>query len=182
HPRTAPFACGERATQGDKRAREEFDKTRRAHQRREIGAPMHRDILWVVMLEGPGMTPGKRDEERQDLAESQCRLARAVPLAYVQQVAVVHGLKSLAAIVHITEESKQLVQRGSRRARVDSWWNQPSIREPLVFSRSTLIPNSRYITPKSVPARGVPLTLYCSWCVWGRGGVTPGDAVSGVFA
>jgi len=104
---------------------------------------MHRDILWVVMLEGPGMTPGKRDEERQDLAESQGRLARAVPLAYVQPVAVVHGLKSLAAIVHITEESKQLVQRGSRRARVDAWWNQPSIRELLVFSRSTLIPNSR---------------------------------------
>src|SRR5262249_16268298 len=61
---------------------------------------------------------------------------------------------SLAAIVHITEESKQLVQRGSRRARVDSWWNQPSIREPFVFSRSTLIPNSRYHRGGSSRQRG----------------------------
>jgi hypothetical protein len=40
-----------------------------------------------------------------------------------------------------------LVQRGSWRCGVDSWWNHPSIREPLVFSRSSLIPNSRYAYP-----------------------------------
>src|SRR5215471_12169547 len=34
NPSTAPFAGGEIATQGDKRSREEFDKTRIAHQMR----------------------------------------------------------------------------------------------------------------------------------------------------
>jgi hypothetical protein len=37
------------------------------------------------------MTPVKIDQERQYLAEGQGRLARAVTLAYVQQVVVVNG-------------------------------------------------------------------------------------------
>jgi hypothetical protein len=61
----------------------------------------------------------------------------------VQQALGIDGLTSLAAIVNIAEDSNQLVHRGSRRMWVDSWQNQLSIREPLAFSRSKLIPNSR---------------------------------------
>jgi hypothetical protein len=66
------------------------------------------------MLEGPVMTPVKIDQERQDLAEGQRRLALALPLAGVQQAPGIHGLKGLAEIIHIAEDSNQLVHRGSQ--------------------------------------------------------------------
>jgi hypothetical protein len=65
------------------------------------------------MLEGPVMTPVKIDQECQDLAQGQCRLARAVSLAHVQQVAVVYRRKSLAEIANIAEHSNQSVHSGS---------------------------------------------------------------------
>jgi hypothetical protein len=95
------------------------------------------------MLERPVVTPMTIDEERPNLAARQRRLALAVALACVQQALGIDGLTSLAAIVNIAEDSHQLVPRGSRVMWVDSWQNQLRIREPLAFSRSKLIPNSR---------------------------------------
>jgi hypothetical protein len=63
------------------------------------------------------MTPGKRDQECQHFTQCQGRLARALTLAYLQQVAVIDGLKSLAEIVNIAEDSNQLVHRGSQGMR-----------------------------------------------------------------
>jgi hypothetical protein len=97
------------------------------------------------MLERPVMTPMKIDQERQNLTEYQRGLTLAVAMARVQQALGIDGLKSLAEIVNIAEDRHQLVHRGSRVMQVDSWQNQPSIREPLVFSSSDLIPNSRYL-------------------------------------
>ena len=143
NPGAMAFAGGERATQGEEGAGEPLDKALLAHQLREIGAQVHGDVLRRVMLEGPVMTPVKRDQERQYFTQCQRRLARALPLAHVEPAVVIHRLKGGAEIINIAEESHQLVQRGSRACGVDSWWNQPSIREPLTFSSSNLIPNSR---------------------------------------
>jgi hypothetical protein len=60
------------------------------------------------------MTPGKRDQERQDFAEGQRRLALALPLAGVQQATGIRGRKGLAAIIPIAEDNHQLVPRGSQ--------------------------------------------------------------------
>src|SRR5918911_147921 len=142
NPGATAFAGGEIATQGDEGAGEQLDKALIAHQLGEIGAQVHGDVLRIVMLEGPIMTPVKIDQERQRFTQCQRRPACALTLADVQQASGIHGLKGLAEIVNIAEDSNQLVHRGSRRCEVDSWWNQPSIREPLVFSRSRRIPNS----------------------------------------
>jgi hypothetical protein len=113
-PGAAPLAGGEVATQRDQRAWEECDTTSLAHEVGEVRAQMHRSILRVVMRAGPGVTPVQRDQKRQHVAQLQCRLTRAVTLAHVQQVAIRHGRKSLAAIVNSAAESQQLVQRGSQ--------------------------------------------------------------------
>jgi hypothetical protein len=76
---------------------------------------MYGDLLRVVVRAGPGMTPGKRDQERQDLAEGQRRLALALPLAGVQQATGLRGLTGLAEIIPIAEDHNQLVHRGSQR-------------------------------------------------------------------
>lgn len=75
---------------------------------------MDRHILHGVMLEGAVVTPVKRDQERQYLAEDQRRRAQALTLAAVQQTAVIDGLEGLAAIVNIAEDCYQLVHRGSQ--------------------------------------------------------------------
>jgi len=109
HPGATAFAGSERATQGHERSGEAFAKAMRATKLGAIGAQVHHDILRRVMLEGSVMTPGNIDPECQHLAARQRRLADALTLADVQQAAVIDGLKGLAAIVTIAEDSKQLV-------------------------------------------------------------------------
>jgi len=145
NPRAAAFAGGEVATQGHERSGPELDKALVAHPMRARGAQGHRHILRRVMLKGPVMTPVAIDQEGQYLAACQRRLAGTLALADMQQAVRIDGLKGLAAIVDIAEDSHQCVQRGSLGCGVDSWWNQPRIQEPLSVSRSKLIPNSRYL-------------------------------------
>jgi hypothetical protein len=57
------------------------------------------------------------DQERQHLTERQRRWAHALPLTCVQQAVGIHWLKGLAAIIHIAEDSNQLVHRGSQEMR-----------------------------------------------------------------
>src|SRR5262245_51886865 len=141
--RAAAFARGQGAAQGHERPRHELDKALISYELGEIRVQVGQDVLRIIMLERPVVTPREIDEERQNLTERQRRLALAVTLACVQQALGIDGLKSLAEIVNIAEDSNQLVHRGSRGMWVDSWQNQLSIREPLAFSRSKLIPNSR---------------------------------------
>jgi hypothetical protein len=64
------------------------------------------------MLAGPVVTPVKRDQERQYLAQGQRRRAQALTLAAVQQTAVIDGLKGRAELVNSAEDGYQLVHRG----------------------------------------------------------------------
>src|SRR5262245_40097167 len=77
------------------------------------GVQGSQNILRIVMLERVVLAPMNIDEERQDLAECQGRLARPWALARAQQATGIDGLQGLADIVTIAEESKQLVHRGS---------------------------------------------------------------------
>src|SRR5262245_29320402 len=104
NPGATAFTGGEIATQGDEGVGEQLDKALIAHQVGEVGAQMHGDVLRIVMLEGPVMTPVKIDQERQHFTQGQRRLARAVPLAHVEQAAGIHGLKGVAEIVNIAED------------------------------------------------------------------------------
>src|SRR5689334_16444674 len=85
NPGATAFTGGEIAAQGDEGAREQLDKALIAHQVGEIGAQMHGDILRIVMLEGPVMTPVKIDQERQGFTQCQRCPACALTLAGVQQ-------------------------------------------------------------------------------------------------
>ena len=112
-PRAAAFAGGQRATQGHERARDELKKALGAHQVRQRGPQVHQDVLRIIVRARSVVTPRKRDQERQHLPERQRRLTRPLALAGVEQAAVIDGLKGLAEIVTIAEESHQLIQRGS---------------------------------------------------------------------
>jgi hypothetical protein len=117
HPGAAPFAGGEIATQGDTRAWEKFDKTMRAHELGAIGAQRHRDVLRVVMLAGPVMTPGKIDQERQPLTQCQRRRACALTRTDGQPAAALARLETLTELINIADDNHQLVHRGSQRRR-----------------------------------------------------------------
>jgi hypothetical protein len=105
----------------------------------------HRAGLRRSWRAGLVRTPGQRDHERPPGPQCQRRLGRVLTLAEVAQAVGSNGRKGVAAIGKSAAASQQAVPRGARAGRVEAWWHPPSRRAPLAFSRSRLLPNSRYL-------------------------------------